>query len=362
MHNITKIIIDKAAYDEPYTQNVLKRLSDLPMEIVNDTRAVFDQINQTDDPITEGKKIIVLEKNKGSFLKKCPGTKEYICCGYQILNFSTQCNLECAYCILQAYFNNPAIRIFVNLDDMFAELQEKIDSNKNRRWRIGTGEFTDSLSLEQITGFSEYVIPFFIARKNTILELKTKTTNIDFLDRFDPQGRIMLSWSLNSPHIQKTEEVATESIERRLHAARKAQTAGYLVSFHFDPIIYDVNWEKEYKQAITLLFDHIDPNKISWISMGCFRYMPPLKDIIKKRFPQSRLFLGEFIRGLDGKMRYPKPLRINIYKKMAEMLRHATFNFKLYLCMESDEVWQNALGFSPKNSERLINYLDEAVF
>jgi spore photoproduct lyase len=245
---------------------------------------------------------------------------------------------------------------------MFAELKDKIDGNEHRLWRIGTGEFTDSLTLEEITGFSEYVIPFFIERKNTILELKTKTTNVAFLKKFDPQGKIMIAWSLNSERIQREEEKKTPSIKARIDAAKTCLTKGYRVSFHFDPIIYYEGWESDYKKTIDYLFDAIDPDKISWISMGCFRFMPQLKDVIKQRHPESVVLLGEFIKGLDGKMRYPKPLRIDIYKKMADMLRHEEFAFKLYLCMESDEVWRKSLGFSPKNSAGLIKYLDQAVF
>jgi spore photoproduct lyase len=362
MQGIKKIFVDTTIEKSKYTQAILERLPHIPVEYVNNTRTLFDAINQAEDPISAGKQILVIERNKGAFLKKCPGTKEYICCGYQILNFSTQCNLECSYCILQAYFNNPALRIFANLDDMFTELKEKIDSNEQRVWRIGTGEFTDSLSLEEITGFSEYVIPFFIERKNTLLELKTKTINVEFLEKFDPQGRIMISWSLNSERIQREEEKKTPSIKARIDIAKACLAQGYRVSFHFDPIIYYEGWEKDYRKTINYLFDTIDPDKISWISMGCFRFMPQLKDVIKQRHPKSIVLLGEFIKGLDGKMRYPKPLRIDIYKKMAAMLHHKNYKFKLYLCMESDEVWRKSLGFSPNNSAGLITYLDQAVF
>ena len=49
----------------------------------------------------------------GQLLKPCPGTREYLCCGYQILNIGTNCPLDCSYCILQAYFNQPCLRVFV---------------------------------------------------------------------------------------------------------------------------------------------------------------------------------------------------------------------------------------------------------
>jgi hypothetical protein len=45
--------------------------------------------------------------------------------------------------------------------------------------------------------------------------------------------------------------------------------------------------------------------------------MPTLKPIIARRFPASKIVYGEFITGLDNKMRYFKPLRIALYRQMA---------------------------------------------
>jgi spore photoproduct lyase len=36
-------------------------------------------------------------------------------------------------------------------------------------------------------------------------------------------------------------------------------------------------------------------------------------------------------------------------------------NLGLYLCMESSDVWENSMGWSPKNSNGLRHYLDGRV-
>jgi spore photoproduct lyase len=36
-------------------------------------------------------------------------------------------------------------------------------------------------------------------------------------------------------------------------------------------------------------------------------------------------------------------------------------NLGLYLCMESDDVWEKSMGWSPKDSNGLRHYLDERV-
>jgi len=71
------------------------------------------------------------------------------------------------------------------------------------------------------------------------------------------------------------------------------------------------------------------------------------------RHPSSDLFCREFIRGLDGKMRYFKPIRIEMYRKMVAWIRNCSADVSIYLCMESGEVWEKALGFAPADAHDL---------
>jgi spore photoproduct lyase len=89
--------------------------------------------------------------------------------------------------------------------------------------------------------------------------------------------------------------------------------------------------------------------------------MPSLKPIIHKRFPESKIIYGEFITGLDGKMRYFKPLRINLFQKMISWIRELAPEVLIYFCMEDDEVWRKSLGFIPADCGGLPKMLDESA-
>ncbi len=298
---------------------------------------------------------------QGQFLKPCPGTKAYICCGYQILQVGTNCPLDCSYCILQAYFNQPSLRIFVNLEDELEPIGRLVDSHPEKIFRIGTGEFTDSLALDPLLGWSDILLPFVSKRKNVILELKTKTDQIEGLLSSKYRDRIIVSWSLNSPHIASREDHKAPGIKKRLQAARRCQAEGFILGFHFDPLIQHPGWKEGYTRTLEIMDEYIDPKGIIWTSLGCLRYMPPLKSIIRKRHPGTRILDGEFVPGLDGKMRYFKPIRIDMYGFMREMLGKWHQDLGLYLCMESHEIWQKGLGWSPRDTEGLSRYLDKRV-
>ena len=62
----------------------------------------------------------------------------------------------------------------------------------------------------------------------------------------------------------------------------------------------------------------------------------------------------------DGKLRYFKSLRVEMYARLREWLSQAAPEAFLYLCMESPRVWQEVFGFSPEG-ERLSFLLDRRV-
>ncbi|MBW2000808.1 MAG: DNA photolyase [Deltaproteobacteria bacterium] len=310
---------------------------------------------------TLDKKSVYLTSFPGALLKPCPGTKHYICCGYQILHLGTNCPMDCTYCILQAYFAEPFMGVFVNLRERLREVGEILDSQPQRTFRLGTGEFMDSLALDPLVGWSKILVPLISSRKNAVLEFKTKTDQVEGLLSLKQRERIVISWSLNSPYIVAKEEHLTRGLEKRLESARRCQEEGFVVGFHFDPIIGHPGWKEQYDRTIDMMERYIQPKGIIWISMGCLRYIPRLKDIIRKRHPRSKILEGEFIQGLDGKMRYFMPFRVEMYGHIAEKLRAWSKDLAIYLCMESNEVWLDSLGWSPVDSEGLSAYLDSRV-
>ncbi|MFH0924125.1 MAG: DNA photolyase [bacterium] len=353
-----KIYINKKIKNKSVSKIVINNLPKGELVYLNE-QAVKNILNTPKEKnLKDFSNSLFITENKGRFIKSCPGTTEYICCLYHILTLGFNCSLGCSYCILQAYFKNPQLTIFANLDDMFQELDIFFCKNPQKFLRIGTGEFTDSLLLDRITNFSAQLIPFFAKQNKAILELKTKTTLIENLLDLNHKQKTFISWSLNSPVIIKNEELFTSSLYNRLQAAKRCQDKGYPLGFHFDPIFYYPNWEKDYSETINRLFDYINPKGVVWISMGCFRYMPELKQVISTNYPNSKIIYQEFIDGMDKKKRYLKTVRIEIYKRIASWIRSIDKDILLYLCMESQEVWEKALGIDLKSSEVLGKMLD----
>jgi spore photoproduct lyase len=356
--NIAELYVDVQLADRPETE-AAGRWFKVPVRTVRSAEEVYAAVTATEDPIGRGKHVLYLTRNRGAFIKSCPGTRHYTCCGYKILHIGTFCSMDCSYCILQAYFHPPVLQYFLNHDEMDHELEQLFATRTVHR--LGTGEFTDSLIWEPWTRLSERLIRKFAGQDGCVLELKTKTAWIDSLLDLPHRRRTILAWSLNSDEVIRTEERGTTSLDARLDAAARAAGRGYPVAFHFDPIVIADGCEADYRRTVERLFAAIDPRHIVWISLGALRFMPELKVVIRRRFQRSRIVYGEFISGLDGKMRYFKPLRMRAYRDIAAAIRAHAPEVCIYLCMEDDEAWQHAMGFQPVHRGGLARMLDDAA-
>ena len=125
--------------------------------------------------------------------------------------------------------------------------------------------------------------------------------------------------------------------------------AGYLVAFHFDPMVDHVGWEEAYPNVVRRIFDSVPARRVAWVSMGSLRFPPAMLKSMEQSFPQSRLTLGELKLASDGKIRYFKPIRIRLYRTLYRTIRVVGEpEVFTYLCMELPEVWRRVMGHVPE--------------
>ncbi len=329
-----QVWIDRQVVDSPVTANVLAHLPDVPTAVIDGPPPVPAPTNQA-ALMTSAKKTLYLTAQKGHFVRACPGassrnSQSQLCCGYMIVDLIYNCNYDCTYCYLQSYVNAPYLTVYANVEQLFDELGTFLRTHPQPLVRIGSGEFSDSLSLDPLTGFSRLLVPFLRQFPNVLFEFKTKSDLVDDLLDLEPDGKVMV------------------------------RAAGYKIGLHFDPLLYYPGWEADYEPFVAQVFDTVPPGDVTYMSMGSLRFPPALKDIVRARFPKSRLMYAELVPGADGKMRYFKPLRTEMYAKMFSWIRRYTADTGLYLCMESQEIWQKVFGHAPACSADVEQHIQGA--
>lgn len=280
---------------------------------------------------------------------------KYLCCRVHVLRSVHNCPFECSYCFLQNYLTDGSTKIVGDTDTLMKEVKEKISNEPRRLFRIGTWELGDSLALEKESGHAAELIKFFSRLKNGVLELKTKSDCVDSILSLDHKGRTVVSWSLNTDSVIKTDELRTAPLKNRLSSMQRAFRAGYLIGLHFDPMIFYRDWEEGYSSLVRRVFETISPDRVAWISIGSLRFNPEMRKKIENNYPGSRLTCAEMVLGDDAKVRYVKPLRVSMYKHLySELKKYVSKDNLIYLCMERWDVWDKVFGYHPDT----IGHLD----
>ena len=281
--------------------------------------------------------------------------EKYLCCRVQVLKSVHNCPFECSYCFLQNYLTDGSTKIVEDIETLMKEVKEKISREPGRLFRIGTWELGDSLALERDTGQAASLVQEFSGLENAVLELKTKSDCVDSILPVTHKGRTVVSWSLNTDYVIKAEEHRTAPLKNRLDSMGRTFRAGYLIGLHFDPMIFHEGWEEGYEALVRKVFERVSPDRVAWVSIGSLRFNPEMRKKIENNYPHSRLTCAEMVRGDDTKVRYVKPLRVNMYKHMYnELKKYVSDKNLLYLCMERWDVWDKVFGHHPDS----IGHLD----
>jgi spore photoproduct lyase len=123
------------------------------------------------------------------------------------------------------------------------------------------------------------------------------------------------------------------------------------------------DWELGYAGLVRQVFQAIPAERIAWISIGSLRFNPEMKKTIEDNFPGSRITVAEMILGPDGKVRYVKPIRLSLYRRMYETIhRYGLEDNLVYLCMERWDVWKRVFGDYPVSIGHLDYLITESLY
>lgn len=350
-----KVYIDVLSVESELAQRIHSLFPKEQIEVVAEKPLGHISGTLSADEFSKSKRLLYVTEHKGHFFKRCPGAKPGLtCCNYFVLNLGLQCNMNCSYCYLQSYINTPVLTIFSNIDRALNELKDMAESYPDRGYRVGTGETTDSLGLDDLTLYSRKLITFFKKYPNWKLEFKTKSDKVDqFLD-VEHSGNVICSWSMNPQNVIEREEHLTASLDQRLSAAKKCLDKKFRLSFHFDPMIWHPEWKNSYFDLIQKICANFKPEDVEYITVGALRFQPEQRHMMRERFGMNSLVTqAEVFTGKDGKMRYDLEIRNEMFEFIRKQFNQQSRSWRVSLCMEVPETWSLTMASSPRQMPEL---------
>lgn len=305
---------------------------------------------------------VLLEDLPSPIFKDCPTTaKEWICCGLKVIDVVENCNLGCSYCILQDFYPDNKIRI---ASDPRARLA-KVQLDPQKRYRITTGEYSDSLMWGNAGNILEELCRFAQEHPNCILEMKTKSANVRWLldNREKVPFNFVVSWSLNPPSVIANEEAATPNLDARLKAARLLANENIKIGWHIHPILYFKGYEQEYQQLGARIKNEFDEKEIVAFSLGTLNFIKSQLQKIRRNVPNSKILRTPLKNNGDNKWTYPDEIRLTMYRSVLEGMGEWKNQIPCYLCMEPLPIWQKIFeNFPHTHTDSFVEEFTQRCF
>ena len=323
---IDTIYIEADILEHPRTQNILARYPQARQVMCERYGEVFNRKGQSFRTQKINPSLILARKHQ-NFVLPAPddygvgGTKNYY------FSYMMNCLYDCRYCFLQGMYRSAHYVVFVNYENFSHAIEETFSGSENEQTWFFSGYDCDSLAMEPITGFAEYMLSTFPTHHNAWLELRTKSTQVRFLLNRPVHENTVVAFSLSPQEIIDALEHKTPSLQNRLQAAKKLQQAGWKLGLRFDPIIYHPQYQRLYQALFEAVFAQLEGKNIHSVSLGGFRLPEGFFKNMIRLYPYEPLFAGPLDKTTYGMMGYEAELE-------AEMLAFCEEKILQHICPE----------------------------
>jgi spore photoproduct lyase len=286
---INTLYIEEGVRQHPRTLAICERFPDARQVICERYSEVFNPKAQNFRLQKQNPALILAEKYKNFAL---PTPPSYAIGADKNYYFShmLNCLYDCRYCFLQGMYQSAHYVLFVNFEDFQQDIKQICAEADNEAVHFFSGYDCDSLALEPITGFAEHFLPFFEDIPNAWIELRTKSTQVRSLLNKEAFPRCVIAFSLSPEKIAHQLEDKAPSLERRLDALSKLQNQGWPIGLRFDPLIYQTDYQEQYKQFFEHVFSIVKPELLHSVSLGVFRLPEKYFKKLLKLYPEEKLF------------------------------------------------------------------------
>jgi len=326
----THIYIEEAIHAHPRTRDICARFPRAQQVACEHYGAVFNPKAQNFRLQKRRPALILASKHRKLALETPRG---YGIGGEKNYYFShmLNCLYDCRYCFLQGMYRSAHYVLFVNYEDFCMEIDAILQSQQGSPVWFFSGYDCDSMALEPVSGFAAHFLPFFAARPNACLELRTKSTQIRSLLNRDPLANAVVAFSFTPEETHLALEHKVPGVERRLDAMVQLQQAGWRLGLRLDPLIYQQDYRRQYRRLFAQLFSRLDVERLHSVSLGAFRLPRDYFRNILQLYPDEPLYAGPLAES-NGMVTYREDLEHEITGFCRQELLNFIPEARLFSC------------------------------
>lgn len=287
------IYVEERVRNLPRCQEILGKFPNAEVIPIQHYKDVFNRKKQNYQTQHRSQALILAKKEGRLIYPGSPNCQSFGNANFYYTSCMMNCVFDCEYCFLKGMYPTGNLVLFLNLEDIFAEVHELC---KTQQVYLCVSYDTDLMSVEPVAGYVQKWVEFAESEPNLMIEIRTKSAYTGVLENLQPSRRIIFAYTLSPQKIIHDYEHGTASLDQRLHAANKVLDAGFPVRLCFDPMIYCRDWEREYTELIPYVFGTVPAKKVFDVSVGSFRIAPDYLKTMRKNEPGSAVVQFPFVR------------------------------------------------------------------
>lgn len=226
------------------------------------------------------------------------------------------CPFDCEYCYLKGMYPSGNLVIFVNLEDIFAEVEALLLQHPVY---LCVSYDTDLLAIEALAGYVRAWTTFTEAHPELSIEIRTKSGSDRFWDSMKPCDRNIFAFTLSPDYVVTHYEHRTGSLRDRLRSIRRGLAMGFTVRLCFDPMIVCPDWREAYDAMLREVRETIPMEQIRDVSLGSFRLSDSYLKNMRRSMPGSAVVQYPYEND-HGVYHYSRELREEMERFVLERL------------------------------------------
>ena len=308
-----RVLVTRAAADEPHGQRILARLDGLGVDYevlrANRLPALNKGVDKRRAYRESKDTLAVVNAPAGQLrLQPIPPSADYQ------FHLAKGCPAHCQYCYLAGSLPGaPITRVYANLDAILANVADYAARGATALKRrpadaarhpgdltFEASCYTDPLALEHLTGSLSHTIEAFAKTPHARLRWVTKYDAVDPLVGLAHGGRTRCRVSLNAELVTRRLEGGTADLDARLHAMRRLALprarggGGYAVGAVLAPLMPFPDWRDAYAEMLDRLGAALDfPGVDLTFELITHRFTPGSKEVLLDWYPATKLDLDE---------------------------------------------------------------------
>ncbi len=303
---ITTIYVEQAVATHHRTQAILSRFPRARVIACDNYRQIFN-LKAQNFRLQKKNPALILACKHGTLVQETPPAYGIGSPHNYYFSHMMNCVYDCRYCFLQGMYRSAHYVVFVNYEDFADAIAALSAQYAERALWFFSGYDCDSLALEPVTGFVEFMLPVFADLRNASLELRTKSTQIRTLRKLAPLDNCVVAYSMTPDPLARALEHKAPGTASCIESLTRLADHGWNIGLRFDPLIYCDDYAQRYLALFDTVFARLDPARVHSVTLGCFR-MP--KDYFRNAMrlhPDEKLFAGPIAEQAGGIFCYIPP-------------------------------------------------------